>query len=133
MNPAPAVPDERAATEAETRGHTTITARVVEKIASRALTEVEGVRGAAGRFAGLPFGGGTAAAAPRVRARVDGGLAMLRMRIRVAYPAPIRQVTRDLRALVMSRVGELTGLRVRQVDIDIARLTPPGRAGGRPR
>ncbi|MEV5753627.1 Asp23/Gls24 family envelope stress response protein [Actinoallomurus sp. NPDC052308] len=132
MSSAPAaVPEEREAA-GETRGRTTIAARVVEKIATRALTEVDGVHRPAGRPRGLPFGGGPATAGPRVRARVDGGLAMLRMRIFVVYPAPLRQVTRSLRAHVMARVGELTGLRVRQVDIDIAGLTPPERAGGRP-
>lgn len=128
--PAPATA-ERVAAE-ETRGRTVIGARVVEKIAFRALTEVGGIAGAGGWLAGLPFTRGPAATGPRVKARVDGGLATLRMRVSVVYPAPMRQVTQTLRAHVMSRVGELTGLRVRQVDIDIARLTPPGPARERP-
>lgn len=61
---------------------------------------------------------------PQVTAKVDGGLATLRIRISIAYPAPVREVTRRLRELVRTRVGELTGLDVREVDIDVTRLLP---------
>ncbi|MFL6055800.1 MAG: Asp23/Gls24 family envelope stress response protein [Actinoallomurus sp.] len=116
----------------EIRGRTAIAGRVVEKIAARALTEVDAAGGAARRLWGVPLGSDAAGTRSRVKARVDGRLAMLQMRIFVVYPAPIRQVTQRLRARVMSRVGELTGLHVRQVDIEIVRLTPPERAGRRP-
>jgi uncharacterized alkaline shock family protein YloU len=66
-----------------------------------------------------------------VTAHVDGHLATLRMRITVAYPEPIRQVTRRLRDRVTSRLGELTGLEVRQVDIEIVRLPRPQDQGRR--
>jgi uncharacterized alkaline shock family protein YloU len=109
----------------ETRGRTEIAGRVLERIAAHALTEVEETGGAARRVLGVPLGAGGGRTRPRVTAHVDGHLAILRMRITVTYPAPIRQVTRRLRDQVTSRVGELTGLEVRQVDIDVARLTRP--------
>jgi uncharacterized alkaline shock family protein YloU len=45
----------------------------------------------------------------------------------VRYPAPIRQVTRRVREHVTARVGELTGLDVRHVDIDVPTLITPDR------
>lgn len=118
---------------AESRGRTEIADRVLERIAARALGEVDQAAGAARRVLGVRLGQDCAATAPRVTARVDGGLATLQMRISVVYPAPIREVTRRLREHVRTRVTALTGLDVRQVDIDIARLIQPGQAGGRVR
>jgi uncharacterized alkaline shock family protein YloU len=115
----------------ESRGRTEIADRVLERIAAHVLTEVEETGGAARRVLGVPLGPTGQRTKPQVNAHVDGHLAILRMRITVAYPAPIRQVTRRLRDQVTSRVGELTGLEVRQVDIDIARLTRPGDHGRR--
>jgi uncharacterized alkaline shock family protein YloU len=106
----------------EPRGRTTIADRVLAKIADRALTEIEDAGGAARRVLGVRLGRDSMATTPWVTAKVDGGLAMLRMRISVAYPAPVREVTRRLRELVRTRVGELTGLDVREVDIEVARL-----------
>jgi uncharacterized alkaline shock family protein YloU len=109
----------------ETRGLTQIADRVLERIAAHALTEVKETGGAARRLLGVPLGHDSEHTAPRVTARVDGNLATLRIRISVLYPAPIRQVTRRLRDHVTARIGELTGLDVRQVDIDIAALIQP--------
>jgi uncharacterized alkaline shock family protein YloU len=68
-----------------------------------------------------------------VTAWIDGALAVLWMRISVGYPAPIRDVTRRLRDHVRTRVGDLTGLDVRQVDIEVVRLLPAERPRGRVR
>jgi uncharacterized alkaline shock family protein YloU len=105
--------------------------RVLERIAAHVLTEVEETGGAARRVLGVPLGPTGQRTRPQVTAHVDGHLAILRMRITVAYPEPIRQVTRRLRDRVTSRLGELTGLEVRQVDIDIVRLTRPQEQGRR--
>jgi uncharacterized alkaline shock family protein YloU len=94
----------------EVRGRTDIGDRVVERIARHAVTELP--------QAGT---GGTA----RVKATIDGKLATLRMTVSVIYPEPVQRVTRRLREHVTARVGELTGLEVRQIDIDVARLVPP--------
>jgi uncharacterized alkaline shock family protein YloU len=115
----------------ETRGRTEIADRVLERIAAHVLTEVDETGGAARRVLGVPLGPTGQHTRPQVSAQVDGRLAIVRMRITVAYPEPIREVTRRLRARVTSRVGELTGVEVRQVDIDIARLTRPREQGRR--
>jgi uncharacterized alkaline shock family protein YloU len=78
---------------------------------------------------GLPIGRGGTAAPPRVQARIDGNLVILRMTVSVAYPAPVRQVVGQLRERVIARVSELTGLRVGQVDVDVTTLVPGGRVG----
>lgn len=117
----------------EHRGRTEIADRVLAKIATRALTEIEDAGGAARRVLGVRLGRDSMESTPWVTAKVDGGLATLRMRISVAYPAPVREVTRRLRELVRTRVGELTGLDVREVDIDVARLLTAELSGRRVR
>jgi uncharacterized alkaline shock family protein YloU len=111
----------------ETRGRTEIADRVLERIATWAAAEVDQAGGAAPRLLGVPLGRDTAQTAARATAHVDGHLATVALRLSVTYPAPIRQVTRRVREHVTGRVAELTGLDVRQVDIDIARLTSPQR------
>jgi uncharacterized alkaline shock family protein YloU len=120
-------------TALEHRGRTEIADRVLAKIADRAVTEIEDAGGAARRVLGIRLGRDSMETTPCVTAKVDGGLAMLRMRISVAYPAPVREVTRRLRELIRTRVGELTGLDVREVDIEVARLLATEQAGRRVR
>jgi uncharacterized alkaline shock family protein YloU len=110
----------------EIRGRTEIAGRVLERIAARAVTEVDQAGGAARRLLGVPLGRDTVHAAPRATAHVDGQLATVQLRMSVTYPAPIREVTRRVRDQIITRVGEVTGLDVRQVDIEIARLIRPG-------
>ena len=47
---------------------------------------------------------------------------MIEMRLSLAYPAPVRALTREVRRHVTERVTGLTGLEVRHVDIEVARL-----------
>ena len=110
----------------EARGRTEIADRVLERIAARAVTEVDQAGGAARRLLGVPLGRDTMRAAPRATAHVDGQIATVQLRMSVIYPAPIRAVARRVRDQIITRVGELTGLDVRQVDIEIARLIRPG-------
>jgi uncharacterized alkaline shock family protein YloU len=115
----------------ENRGRTEIAGRVLERIAARTVTEVDQAGGAARRLLGVPLGRDTAATAPRVTAHVDGQLATVQLRMSVTYPAPIREVTRRVRDQIITRIDELTGLDVRQVDIEIARLIRPGQESRR--
>jgi uncharacterized alkaline shock family protein YloU len=115
------------------RGRTDIAERVLERIATHALTEVDEVGGAARRLLGVRLGQDSTGTGPRVDAHVDGGLATLRMTVSVVYPAPVRRVTRRLREHVTSRVEEFTGLDVRQVDVDVASLVAPRPQGRRVR
>lgn len=118
-------------TAPEQRGRTDIADRVLARIATHALTEVGEVGGVARRVLGVPLGPDSAQTGPRVDAHVDGRLATLRMTVSVVYPAPVRQVARRLREHVAGRVTEMTGLEVRQVDVDIAALVSPQPQGRR--
>lgn len=121
--------------EAADRGELTIADRVVEKIASAALGEVEHVGGTARRVLGVALG----AAAPeqlaqvraQVRAHVDGSLVTLHVTCGVAYPAPVATVTEHARSRIIDRVRQLTGLDTRQVDITVTALTTTRTQGRR--
>ena len=104
------------------RGRTTIADRVVARLAARAVAEVEQTGGAARQLAGITIGRQTGEGTARVSARTDGHLAMIQLRLSLAYPAPVRALTREVRSHVIERVTGLTGLEVRHVDIEVARL-----------
>ena len=104
------------------RGATIIADRVVAKIATRAVAEVGQTGGAARQLIGLTVGRQTGEGAARVSARVSGNLALIELRLSLAYPAPVRSLTREVRRHVMERVAALTGIEVRHVDIEVARL-----------
>jgi len=53
---------------------------------------------------------------------VDGPLATVDVSMAVHYPGRVREVADEVRRHVMSRVGELTGLDVPQVDVDVTAL-----------
>ena len=106
----------------EERGRTTIADRVVARVAARAVAEVEQTGGAARQLAGITIGRQTGEGTAHVSARTDGHLAMIQLRLSLAYPAPVRAVTREVRRHVIERVTGLTGFEVRHVDIEVARL-----------
>lgn len=104
------------------RGRTTIADRVVTKVAAQAVTEVEQTGGAAMQLIGFRVGRETGKGPARVSVRIDGHLAMIEMRLTLAYPAPVRTLTREVRKHVIERVTSLTGIEVRHVDIEVTRL-----------
>ena len=106
----------------EQRGQTAIADRVVTRLAARAVAEVEQAGGAARQLIGVAIGRQTGEGMARVSARIDGRLAMIELRLSLAYPAPVRALTREVRRHVIERVTGLTGLEVRHVDIEVARL-----------
>ncbi len=106
----------------EQRGRTAIADRVVARVAARAVAEVEQTGGAARQLIGVAIGRETGEGMARVSARIDGHLAMIEMRLSLTYPAPVRALTREVRRHVVERVTGLTGLEVRHVDIEVARL-----------
>jgi uncharacterized alkaline shock family protein YloU len=91
-------------------------------VAARAVTEVEQTGGAARQLMGITIGRRAGAGGARVDVRVDGHLAMIEMRLSLAYPAPVRTLTREVRSHVIERVTTLTGLEVRHVDIEVESL-----------
>jgi uncharacterized alkaline shock family protein YloU len=106
------------------RGRTTIADRVVAKIATRAVSEVAQTGGAARQLIGITLGRQTGEGPARVSTHVDGNLALIELRLTLAYPAPVRSLTREVRRHVMERVASLTGIEVRHVDIEVVRLLP---------
>lgn len=82
------------------RGVTTVAPRAVRRIAAHAAREVDGV-------------GGDVTA----EATVDGESTTLDIRLPLAYPAPITATAEAVRAHLLGRTAELTGLTTRRVDI----------------
>lgn len=104
------------------RGRTTIADRVVARVATQAVAEVEEAGGAVPGLAGIAIGRRTGEGPARVFARVEAHLTMIEIRLSLAYPVPVRAVTREVRRHVIERVTGLTGLEVRHVDIEVAML-----------
>ncbi|WP_307796285.1 Asp23/Gls24 family envelope stress response protein [Amycolatopsis sp. 195334CR] len=91
--------------DTEDRGTLTIEDRVVERIATRAVSELDGTDQPA-----------------KVRARVTGDSATLDVRLALSYPVPVASTTENARRHLRHRVGELAGLTVSRVDITVAAL-----------
>lgn len=108
--------------DAADRGRTRIADRVVEKIAARAVAEVDSATGVARQVLGVRLGSASEDSRARVTADVDGGVVTVHASMAVRWPAPVREVTRQVRANVTDRVQSLTGLRVEYVDIDVPQL-----------
>jgi len=117
------------------RGHTIITPRVVEKIAGRAASEVDGVGGvqssALGRFADLFTGSDKREA--QAHAEVDRASTAVDIVVSVRYPEPVGAVANRVRQHVIKRLHELTGLQVGEVNITIPELVVPSAPPPRPR
>ncbi|MDI3213985.1 Asp23/Gls24 family envelope stress response protein [Arthrobacter sp. AL12] len=108
--------------EAGTRGQTVLAARVIEKIAGQVASDESSAGGSSGGFLGI----GTRAdlsARPKASVELAGNIATLRVEVGMLYPVPLRQATEELRRRIATRVTELTGVDVRQVDIRISWLT----------
>lgn len=109
------------------RGETIITPAVVEKIASRAASEVDGVGGVVGTGLSrlLPWSVG-AASPPRASAEVDVDTVTVDLTVNVVYPRPVATVTNEVRARVSRRLAELCGLRATDVNIAVPALVAAG-------
>lgn len=121
--PPPPPPSHHNLPAVESRGNTTIDDQVVVKIATRVVTEVEHVGGAARRVLGVAVGREGAAQRPQVQATVTGTAVTVDVRLSITYPAPVAQVSQRVRVRLMDRIAELTGLTVGEVDITVTALT----------
>lgn len=115
----------------ETRGSTSIADRVVERIAAQAVAEVDLATGLRRRIPRPRPGRSAAANLSRLRAEVLDGLVTVSVSVAVRWPAPVRQVTRQVRAHVTERLQTLTGMQVGWVDIDVPTLTTTDGEDGR--
>ena len=92
------------------RGLLDIAPVVLEKIARRAASEVDGTAGPV-----------------TADADVAPGRANLRLDLGVEYPRPVGEVAAEVQRRVASRVHELTGMTVAAVDVTVTDLPPPAR------
>ena len=112
------------------RGETIIAPMVVEKIATRAASEVDGVGGVlqTGLSRLLPWSLGDASPA-RASAEVGAETVTVDLTVNVLYPEPVAVVTNGVRAHVTRRLAELCGLQATEVNITVpALVAPPGGA-----
>ncbi|WP_051442275.1 Asp23/Gls24 family envelope stress response protein [Arthrobacter sp. H14] len=110
-------------TDVESRGRLEIAEKVVEKIASRAAGELDAVGGSTGGFLGIG-NHPELSARPKVNVKLSGQVATIEVTVGVRYPVPLRRTGEELRQRVRSRVTNLTGIDVRQVDVEISWLLP---------
>ncbi|MEB7502853.1 Asp23/Gls24 family envelope stress response protein [Arthrobacter koreensis] len=114
----------------EDRGSTSMSRKVLEKIASQVALDETEAGGTSGGFMGI---GARAdfSARPEASVELAGNIASLRVKVGMPYPVPLRQATHELRERIAGRVTELTGVQVRQVDITLAWLRPRPVSSGR--
>ena len=93
----------------------------MERIASQAAAESGDTGGVSGGLLGIGSRGDLAAR-PEVGVELVGQSASVSVDLTVAYPAPIRAVTEEVRSHIMSRVRELSGVQVTRVDITVTAL-----------
>ncbi|HEX2119513.1 MAG TPA: Asp23/Gls24 family envelope stress response protein [Acidimicrobiales bacterium] len=110
------------------RGETIIAPTVVEKIATRAASEVDGVGGVLGTGLSrlLPWTVGSGGPA-RASAEVGAETVTVDLTVNVLYPEPVAAVTNRVRAEVIRRLAELCGLRATEVNIAVPGLVEPPR------
>ena len=104
------------------RGETTIAPVVVEKIASKAAREVDGVGGVVRTGLGrlLPWVAQDAPA--QVDADVERQTVSVDLTVNVRYPQPVGKVAGQVREHVVHRLTTLTGLAVTDVNITVDEL-----------
>lgn len=109
------------------RGETTIQPAVVEKIATRAASEVDGVGGVVGTGLSrlLPWSIGAAPPPARASAEVGTESVSVDLTVNVLYPEPVAAVTNRVRSQVILRLNELCGLQTTEVNITVPALVAP--------
>jgi len=109
------------------RGETVIAAAVVEKIATRAASEVDGVGGVVRTGVSHLFPWAVHGGSPvRASADVDTDTVSIDLTVNVRYPRPVATVTAGVRDQVVRRVAELCGLRATEVNIAVPALVADG-------
>lgn len=103
-------------------GRTTLADRAVERTAIQAITEIADVGGTTHWMLGDTLSGPAEERSAQVNATVDNTTASLHVRLSIAYPASVAQTTQQVRAHLIRRLHELTGLAVTRVDITVTTL-----------
>lgn len=112
-------------------GTTTIADIVVSKVVAMAAREVDGVAELGGALSGAISGvvgrlRGEQHRTQGIGVEVGQTQAAVDLRLKVLYPASIRQVADAVRQSVDDRITELTGLEVVEVNIEVIDLVFPG-------
>jgi uncharacterized alkaline shock family protein YloU len=109
------------------RGETIIAPGVVEKIATRAASEVDGVGGVVetGLSRLLPWSVGAGGLPAHAAADVGSETVSVDLTVNVLYPEPVAAVTNRVREQVSRRLAELCGLRTTEVNITVPALVQP--------
>jgi uncharacterized alkaline shock family protein YloU len=94
-------------------GDTTIAEEVIRTIVALAAAEVEGLEGTVPS----PFGRDRG-----VVAELEGDSVKITLRVAARYGYPLQELGRKVQEKVKQEVEELTGLKVRAVDVHIQRL-----------
>ena len=110
------------------RGETIIAPTVVERIATRAASEVDGVGGVVqtGLSRLLPWTVGDGSPA-QASAEVGTVTVTVDLTVNVLYPQPVAVVTNEVRNQVIRTLSELCGLRATEVNIAVPALVMPAR------
>ena len=108
----------------EDRGATRMARQVLEKIASQVTLDETAAGGGSGGFLGMGLGADLSAR-PRTSVELAGNIASLQVEVAMPYPVPLRSAADTLRERLTVRIGELTGVEVRQVDVLIRWLQAP--------
>ncbi|MET9887559.1 Asp23/Gls24 family envelope stress response protein [Streptomyces sp. NPDC006430] len=114
-----ATPSTRPVIPAAERGATVIPEKVVARIVVRAAQE------ALAKHA-VPSPGSMKLAAPHASVTVGGGTARLGLTLDLPYPIDLASTAQQVQHYVSERVGQLTGMRVTEVTVDIEHLVPSG-------
>jgi len=114
--PAAAYPAGAPGSDPAERGRTVVSRQAVERITARLVADCPGVEGAARRRLGGQAG------EPAVAWLHGTRTVSLAVRCAVPYPNPVRASAEALRQLLVTRVGELTGMRVQRVDVIVTGL-----------
>jgi uncharacterized alkaline shock family protein YloU len=112
--------DSTAGGDAAGRGQLRIADRVIERIAAQAAAEVDRATGTSRRVLGVSLG--SQDDRPDVSTRVDGDVATVDVVMSVAWPAPVAEVTEQVRARIVQRLADLADVRTAQVDIRVTAL-----------
>lgn len=96
-------------------------AKVVEKVAAQAASEVSAAGGTSGGMLGIGAKPDLSAR-PKVDVHLSGRTATIEVAVAVAYPTSIRQATDRVRHHIIDRVETLAGVQVTRVDIDVTAL-----------
>lgn len=102
------------------RGRLTIAPRVIERVAQRAVAEVDSATGSPARVLGIAMS--TTGERARVSATVQGDAADVKVDMSVTWPAPVRDVTAQVRSRVATQLRDLAGIQHAHVAIRVSAL-----------